>query len=72
MSDRKAAVLISPDLLIEALNLPECEIVGSEWDFGNNCLKLYLESDEFPEIADGCAIPNVMVEFETTRSKFVL
>lgn len=68
---KRGVLLVTPDLLKEALNLPDCGIYGAEWDFGRNCVKLYLKGGALPEVAEGCFVPEISVQYEKIFSKFV-
>ena len=50
----RAFVTLTPQALKEMFKLPEeVQIVGAEWDFQHNCLKLYLRGEIFPSVMDG-------------------
>ena len=62
MSNRRmASFTVSPPLLEEALTLPDGHrIVGAEWDFAANAVRLYVEGPGLPEVEPGAYAPSVV------------
>lgn len=57
---RRAYFHLSSDLLKQALHMPEdCKVIGADWDFAGDCLKIYIEHDELPEVPVGQCLPIV-------------
>ena len=57
---RRAYFRLNTDLLKQALHIPEdCKVIGADWDFAGDCLKIYIEHDDLPEVAVEQYLPMV-------------
>jgi hypothetical protein len=69
-----AHVLVTPELLIQALNLPAGSVICSASSVSLNgalLIKLLVEHDSFPEV-DPTNIPLAMVEFRRIEAQYKL
>lgn len=62
-----ASFAVTPQLIEQALSMPEgIKIVGAEWDFSSQTIRLYLEGPGLPEFEPGFTIPNIMPKIIVT------
>ncbi len=62
----KGRLLVSPQLIHQALQLPEdVQIKGAYWDFNFQALQLVLHGPQFPEVNPGSEIPLMRAEAST-------
>lgn len=55
---RRAYFLLSPEMLKRALMIPvETEIIGADWDFNTDALKVYVEDESLEDIRAGMVLP---------------
>jgi len=56
---RRAAFFnLSTELLRQALYMPEeTNIIGADWDFAGNCLRVYIEHPDLKEVSLGEILP---------------
>ena len=60
MKRRSANFIISKQLLRQVLNLPDnCKLLGIEWDFPTDAMRVYIESPDLAEVDDGNIVPTV-------------
>ena len=53
-------IVISQRLIRDLLRLPaNYEVVGMSHDYYRNCLNVYLQSDELPEVAEFAELPRL-------------
>ena len=53
-SRRVISFNVSAKIMETALGLPNhCEIIGTEWNHSDGSIKLFVESERFPEIKKG-------------------
>ena len=51
---------VTPELLASVLEMRKStEIYGAEWSFSTNCVRLYIISNELPELSEGANPPQV-------------
>lgn len=60
MGVRRGYFKLSTDLFIESLGLPfDTEIIGVEWDFEHQCMKVFIEHPDLNEVEYGEIIPRL-------------
>lgn len=72
---RGACFKVSPELLHEALGIPEGhEICQVSWDFTRNAISMQVKGPDLPEVEDGCLCstiePTVVATFDGTRMQY--
>lgn len=61
MSRRVVSFELSPELLRQALSIPQdVEIIGAEWNFAADTMQLYVRGPAFPEVEKGSCTPRVV------------
>lgn len=56
----RVALEFHPTILRELLGIPShVKIVGMEWSFEKNCILVYAEAPELPEVQEGFITPHV-------------
>lgn len=57
---RAAYFLLSPELLKEALHMPmDTHVIGADWDFAGDCLKIYVEHHSLKPVEAGQVLPMI-------------
>ena len=65
MSRRVVGFSVSPQLIMSALRMPEdCELIGAEWDFSTQSVRLYAEGKQFAPVDNGAVTPFVVPTIE--------
>lgn len=55
-----ACFSVTPRLIEDAIKMPENHfIVGAEWDFASNSIRLYIEGDSLPEVPIGNMVQTI-------------
>lgn len=55
-----ALTTVSTELLARLLTLsPGVNVIGAEWDFPENCLRVYIRGVGVPKAEEGCLVPVV-------------
>ena len=55
---RAAYFNLSPTLLKYALHIPEeTRLLGVDWEFMNDCIRVYIEHPELQEVLEGGVLP---------------
>ena len=69
---RQVSIRVSPELMRSVLQLPEgTAIIGACWDFDFQCVRLYLQSGDFSELAPGQMIPVVEALVSTISGEMI-
>ena len=69
-STNRAQIIISPELISKAISLPnDIKIIGADWKFESQSVRLFLEGERLPTVAEGEIIPLIMSCVETVLNK---
>ena len=66
----RAQIIVSPELISKAISLPnDIKIIGADWKFDSQSVRLFLEGERLPTVAEGEIIPLIMPCVETVLNK---
>ena len=69
-STNRAQIIISPELISKAISLPnDIKIIGADWNFESQSVRLFLDGERLPTVAEGEIIPLIMSCVETVLNK---
>ena len=57
----RAQVIVSCNLIAKAISLPnDIKIIGADWNFESQSVRLFLEGERLPTVGEGEIIPLIM------------